>query len=218
MLKLALRTLPLFAVIVGFAMALGAYMNYSGVRGAYLDLIDSRMEMVLDDLETNVQSAVSLGIPPAEQVTLPPFLRRLAEADPLIEAIDVAATDGTVLFSSDPARRGEREPEESGFAISRTVTNDFGAPVVALHVHYDARQPTQSIDRFGRAVLADALPAGLFAVLAGCLAAFLVLRRLHRRALQAVEHSQSDVIDAADRAIDELGDDLDGAAPPSRAT
>ena len=39
MLKLALRTLPLFAVIVGFAMALGAYMNYSGVRGAYLEVL-----------------------------------------------------------------------------------------------------------------------------------------------------------------------------------
>jgi len=218
MLKLAFRTLPLFAVIVGFAMALGAYMNYSGVRGAYLDLIDSRMEMVLDDLQANVYSAVSLGIPPAEQVTLPAFLNRLAEADPLIEAIDVAGTDGVILFSSDPARRGTREPEESGFEISRTVTNDFGAPVAALHVHYDSRKPTASIDRFGRAVLADALPAGLFAVLVGCLAAFLVLRRLHGRAIQAVEHAQADMIDAADRAIDELDGDRDGAAPPSRAT
>ncbi len=214
MLKLALRTLPLFAVIVGFAMALGAYMNYSGVRGAYLDLIDSRMEMVLDDLQANVYSAVSLGIPPAEQVTLPALLNRLAEADPLIEAIDVAGTDGVILFSSDPARRGAREPEEGGFEISRTVTNDFGAPVAALHVHYDSRKPTESIDHFGRAVLADALPAGLFAVLVGCLAAFLVLRRLHSRAIQAVEHAQADMIDAADRAIDEL----DGDQPPSRAT
>ena len=50
MVRLTLRILPVFAVIIGFAMALAAYMNFSGVRIAYLDLIRSRMAMMAEDI------------------------------------------------------------------------------------------------------------------------------------------------------------------------
>jgi hypothetical protein len=183
MLKLALKTLPLFAVIVGFAMALGAYMNYSGVRGAYFDLIASRMEMVLDDVATNVQSAVSVGIPPAEQSLLPSLLARLTDADPLIRSIQVVAPDGRVLFTSGSGTQGANA--ESAFRLARTVTSEH-------------------IDRFGSAILSDALPAGLLAAIAGSLAAFLMLRRLHRRADRAVNSNTVDTIDIVDHEIDKL--------------
>jgi hypothetical protein len=214
MLKLALRTLPLFAVIVGFAMALGAYMNYSGVRGAYLDLIASRMQMVLDDVAANVESAVSVGIPPAEQTTLPALLTRLAEADPLIHSIDVETPDGTVLFSSTPRDAAADGGKTNDFSVSRTVTNDFGAPVVDLHVHYDSTTPTANVDSFANSVLADALPAGLLAALAGSLAAFLILRRLHARAARTVNHGFPDTIDVAHRALDTLASDTEPGARP----
>ncbi|MEJ8571567.1 hypothetical protein [Microbaculum marinum] len=210
MLKLALRTLPLFAVIVGFAMALGAYMNYSGVRSAYLDLIASRMHMVLDDVAANVESAVSVGIPPAEQTTLPALLTRLVEADPLIRSISVVAPDGEVLFGSGSEADRTATPDADSFEVGRTVTNDFGAPVVDLHVRYDRQAPTEKIDAFATAVLADAIPAGLLAALAGSLAALLILRRLHGRAARTVNHGIVDTIDIANREVEKLGE---GVAP-----
>lgn len=203
MLRLALRTVPLFAVIVGFAMALGAYMNYSGVRGAYLDLIRDRMQMVAADVGTVIESAVSVGIPPAEQVTLPALLARQAEADPLIRAIAVVAPDGQPLFSSLPEGAPPPAPGAAGIArIERPALNDFGAEVARLVIFYDRSAPDARIDGFGTAVLADALPAGLVAILAGSLAAFLVLTRLHRRASRAAA-GRDDPIAAADREIDE---------------
>lgn len=203
MLRLALRTLPLFAVIVGFAMALGAYMNFSGVRGAYLDLIRDRMQMVATDVGTVIESAVSVGIPPAEQVTLPALLARQAEADPIIRAINVVAPDGRLLFSSEP----ETDAPPAGDAgevltIERPTLNDFGVEVARLVIVYDRSASSARIESFGRAILADALPAGLIAVLAGSLAAFLVLTRLHRRASLAAA-GRDDAIAAAGREIED---------------
>lgn len=204
MLRLALRTLPLFAVIVGFAMALGAYMNYSGVRGAYLDLIRDRMQMVATDVGTVIESAVSVGIPPAEQVTLPTLLARQAEADPIIRAIHVVAPDGRLLFSSEPEADAP-QPGDAGevLTIERPALNDFGVEVARLVIFYDRSASDARVEGFGRAILADALPAGLIAVLAGSLAAFLVLTRLHRRASRAAA-GRDDAISTADRDMDEI--------------
>src|SRR5437016_3790990 len=106
MIRLALRTLPVFALIIGFAMALAAYMNFSGVRSAYLDLIRSRMAMMADDIAKDVAAAHELGIRLAEQTTLPGVLARQAAADPLMLSIDVVSEAGETLFSSDRARLG----------------------------------------------------------------------------------------------------------------
>lgn len=206
MLILALRMLPLFAVIVGLALALGAYMNFSGVRGAYLDLIESRMEMVAEEVVTVVEAAVSVGIAPAEQVTLPDLLDRQAHADPLIRVIETLGPDGAILFSSAPAGTGAAggEPEvESGLiVVARPVLNDFGVQVALIRVRYDATVPETRVAAFGRGVLADAVPAGLAAALAGSLAAMLVLTHLHRRGLRAAQPENDDALAAADREIE----------------
>ncbi len=62
MIRLAVRILPVFAIIIGFAMALAAYMNFSGVRTAYLELVQARMEMIAGAVATDVAAASSLGI------------------------------------------------------------------------------------------------------------------------------------------------------------
>lgn len=207
MLRLALRTLPLFAVIVGFATALGAYMNYSGVRGAYLDLIRDRMELVADDVAVVIESAVSVGIPPAEQTTLPGLLARQAEADPMIRAIDVVAPEGGALFTSLPEGH-QRSGDQAGvLTLARPVHNDFGVEVARLVVTYDRLAPARRIDAFGRSILRDAIPAGLVAVLLGSLAAFLLLSRLNRRADRAASRSDDDAIAAADREIEAAAGD-----------
>jgi len=216
MLIFALRMLPLFAVIAGLALALGAYMTFSGVRGAYLDLIDSRMQMVAEDVGTVVEAAVSVGIAPAEQVTLPALLDRQAEADPLIRAIEALGPDGAVLFSSAPADTGAAgDAEQAGsrlLVVARPVLNDFGVEVAQIQVSYDAAVPGARLAGFGREVLADAVPAGLAAALAGSLAAMLVLTRLHRRALRAAA-DEDDALASAAREIDAAAN-----AVPERAT
>src|SRR5690349_5953621 len=102
MLRLAVRTLPVFAIIIGFAVALAAYLNFSGVRTAYLDLTRARMDMIANAVGMDIVAANSLGISLPEQATLPELLSRQSGTDPSVRSIDVADSEGRILFSSDP--------------------------------------------------------------------------------------------------------------------
>lgn len=187
MTRLTLRTVPVFAGIIGFAIALAVYMNFSGVRTAYLDLIRARMAMTAGAVASDVTAAASLGIPLAEQTTLADLLARLAKSDPLTLSIDVAADDGRVAFSSDPGRVGAPGAAEYPIAFSHRedVMNDFGAPLGAVVVRLDRAAIDGAIARFRGDILGGAVPLGLAAVLAGCLLCLLMLTRLHRRARRA---------------------------------
>lgn len=204
MLRLSLRVLPLFATIVGLAMALGAYMNFSGVRGAYLDLIESRMQLVADEVGTVVEVAVSVGIAASEQVTLPGLLARQASADRLIGSIDLIGPSGTVLFSSDPARAGQAAPADRRdiATVDRAIVNDFGVTVAHVRVRYDTDRPGQAIGGFGHAVLIDAVPIGVGALVAGSLAALIILSLLHRHAVRATGPYSGDPVTQAAAEID----------------
>jgi hypothetical protein len=195
MIRLALRTLPVFAVIIGFAMALAAYMNFSGVRIAYLDLIRSRMAMMAEDIGNNIAEAHGLGIRLSEQTTLPALLARQAAADPLMLSIDVVSDSGDILFSSDPARAGTRNdgPDDAaGFHDERQIVNDFGAPVGAVVIRLDRAAIDAKIDRLRFDILNGAVPAGLGAVIAGSLTSLVLLTLLHRRARRSAMASAGD--------------------------
>lgn len=120
MIRLAIRTLPVFAVIIGFAMILAAFHNFSGVRTAYLDLIRSRMAMTAGSIANDIATANSLGIRLTEQTTLPDLLARQSSGDPLLLSIDVADSEGGILFSSDPASATRSRATVARFATART--------------------------------------------------------------------------------------------------
>lgn len=195
MIRLAFRTLPVFAVIVGFAMFLAAYMNFSGVRSAYLDLIRSRMSMMADGIGNDISAAHALGIRLTEQTTLPDLLARQAAADPLTLSIDVADDGGKVVFSSDGTRVGS--PDGAGadtlaFRQEERVVNDFGAPVGAVVIRLDRGAMDKEIDRLRLDIVNGAIPAGLAAVAAGCLICLLLLTRLHERVRRSIDQNPDD--------------------------
>lgn len=195
MIRLALRTLPVFAVIIGFAMALAAYMNFSGVRTAYLDLIRSRMAMIADDIAKDIQTANELGIRLSEQTTLPALLIRQAATDPLILSIDVVSDRGDTLFSSDLTRLGKPDDESvdaGAFRRVREVINNFGAPVGAVIVRLDRTVINGKVETLRLDIMADALPAGLGAVAGGSLVCLILLTLLHRNAKQSAFNPRDD--------------------------
>ncbi|WP_137390876.1 hypothetical protein [Rhodoligotrophos defluvii] len=202
MLRLALRTLPLFAIIVSFAVALGAYMNFSGVRGAYTELIRSRLQMVAEEVEHDILSATALAIPLSEQTTLPALLARQAAADPAILSIDVESPEGSTLFSSVPARVGApHRPDGQSFDVTKPVLNDFGAVIGRVVVRYDRTGMREGIGSLAAGIAGDAVPAGLMAMLAGSLAAFLIMTRLHGRARRLSEPGAPDAVTRAGDAL-----------------
>lgn len=207
MFRLAVRILPVFAIIIGFAVTLAAYMNFSGVRTAYLELVRARMEMIAGAVATDVAAASSIGIALPEQSTLSELLSRQALADPLLRSIDVTGGDGTVLFSSDPERVGAVLSGETPVLLhSQQITNDLGGLVGTIAVRLDRAGIDAALDRLRLDIFASALPAGLGAVGAGCLMALLLLSGLHRRARRFSEQNQSrDPISHAEREVAQLG-------------
>ncbi|CAH1653180.1 hypothetical protein [Chelatococcus asaccharovorans] len=214
MIRLSLRTLPLFAIIIGLAMALAAFMTASGVSTAYRDLIRSRMAMVAQDIADDINNALALGLRLSEQITLPAVLARQAAADPLTLSIDVSGVDGTVLFSSDPARAGHpdrRADDRQAFRYDQPLVNDFGAPIGNVAIRFDDAAVTRGVATIRAAAAQDALPIGFAAVLAGSFGCFLVLRHLLARARAAVEaRGEASPLARATAALDTLHQD--GAA------
>tara|TARA_B100002003_G_scaffold12770_1_gene10896 strand:- start:744 stop:1385 length:642 start_codon:yes stop_codon:yes gene_type:complete len=201
MIRLAARTLPVFAAIIGFAMALAAYLNFSGVRTAYLDLIRARAGMIAGDIAADASAAQGFGIRLAEQRTLGELLARQAAVDPLILSIDVAGPDGVILFSSAPARVGEQElpaGEDTAFRQQAEVIGALGAPVGEVLVRLDGATMDATVAGLRRDVLLGAVPAGLAAVAAGCLLALTLLSRLRARARRASAAEHADMIAQAE--------------------
>lgn len=200
MFRLAIRTLPVFAVIIGFAMALAAYMNFSGVRSAYLDLIRSRMSMMAEGIGNDISTASTLGIRLTEQTTLSELLKRQALTDPLLLSIDVAADDGSVVFSSDAGRVGKKDAaadDPQAFREELKLANDLGESVGTVIMRLDRPAMDSEIDTFRTDVLNGAVPVGVGAVIAGSLACLLLLTGLHRRARRSADGSAGDPIDRA---------------------
>lgn len=208
MIRLAIRTLPVFAVIIGFAMVLAAFLNFSGVRTAYLDLIRSRMAMTAGAIATDIATANSLGIRLSEQTTLPDLLARQSSADPLLLSIDVAGSDGEILFSSVPSRLGMRDAaagDGGAFRHRQDVSNDFGAPVGSVVVRLDRAAIDAAVERFRADILTAAVPAGLGAIVAGCLISLLLLTRLHGSARRASEgRARADALASAETEVARL--------------
>jgi hypothetical protein len=214
MFRLALRTLPVFAVIIGFATFLAAYMNFSGVRSAYLDLIRSRMAMVAQEVGGDISAALALGIGLGEQATLPRLLVLQASTDPRMKSIDVVAEDGAVLFSSDAARVGV--PDEAGadpgtFRYQQRIVNDFEVPLGTVVMRLDRTAMDAEVEGLRMEILWGAVPAALGAILAGCLACLGLLTHLHRRARHSAEGRTGD--DPISRAAAEMN----GLGPEARA-
>jgi hypothetical protein len=200
MIRLALRTLPVFAVIIGFAVALAAYMNFSGVRNAYLDLIRSRMAMMAEDIANDIAAAHALGIRLTEQTTLPAVLARQAASDALMLSIDVDSDGGEILFSSDASRRGQPDKgsdDAGAFRHERRIVNDFGAPVGFVVVRLDEAAIAAQVDTLRYDILNGAVPAGLGAVIAGSLICLVLLMSLHRHARETAAAAGDDPIERA---------------------
>lgn len=203
MVRLAVRTLPVFAIIIGFAVALAAYLNFSGVRTAYLDLTRARMEMIANAVGLDIVAANALGITLPEQVTLPELLARQSATDPSVRSIDVAGSDGYILFSSDPQRIGVASAEEPDvMRQTLDVTNDFGMVIGVVDVRLERTGIEAAVERLRVDLFAGAVPVGLGAAFAGCLGALFLLSQLHRRARRVSDDSHN--IAPIDRAHEQM--------------
>lgn len=186
MTRTTLWLIALFALIAAACVAFGAYFSYVTLLNAHRNAIEARFAITAERLAGTAERANSLGIALPAQTTFAGLLRREAELEPAIAAIDVVDERGVVLFSSDPGRVGRAEPRSRN-AVSKRITSDIGTTVGVVELRYDPAALAA-----GAAALADdltviAIPTLAVACLATILVGLLLAMGLRRSAQRAAE-------------------------------
>lgn len=185
--RLAIILLLTIAPVAVGAIALGAYLNFGSIRIIYITLVNSRFDQLASRLGTDIEAALSIGLPLAGQDTLTSLLSREQSNDPLLESIDVAGGDGRVLFSSDPRRIGERAATADAqiAARSRIIANDFGVQVGTVVVRGSQARIQRQLDVVAHTVEQAAAITGALAVLLCAIVILVPLRAFYTQALEA---------------------------------
>ncbi len=187
----AIRIVVLFAIIIGFSVALGAYMNYSSVRTAYLDAIHSRMHVVAADIVQVIETAQSLGIALAAQHMLPPLLEERYHASPLLQSIDVFGAQHRILFSSAAARVGVvlDQPilQNNPYREVEPIVNTLGITTGGLLLRFDRKAIAHQLRELAGAIIDAALRAVLAALAIGGGGIMLLLIRLRHKSASPAE-------------------------------
>ncbi|MFM9860514.1 hypothetical protein RUR49_18795 [Pseudoxanthobacter sp. M-2] len=201
--RLAIILLLTIAPVAVGAIALGAYLNFGSIRIIYISLVHSRFDQLANRIGSDIEVALSFGLPLAGQDTLTPLLSREQSNDPLLESIDVAEADGEVLFSSDPARIGAAIATLDGTVDvrSRIVANDFGVPVGSVVVRGSMVRIQRQLDGVAAAVERTAVITGIIAVLICAIVILVPLRAFYAQALGAARLAD----DGSEGADDQYG-------------
>lgn len=165
---LLLVLVPLLAA----ALALGAYLNYASVRNTYLEMVEARQASVARRIAEDAEVALSMGLPLPGQDALRRSLVREREADPLIASVDVLSATGRVLFSSDPARAGDRIEGGASLLREAPVSSPFGTVEGRVVVRADGAAIEARLAELGRRI---AWTAGIVFVIGTLAVAAVVL-------------------------------------------
>jgi hypothetical protein len=200
--RLAIILLLTIAPVAVGAIALGAYLNFGSIRIIYIGLVHSRFDQLANRIGSDIEVALSFGLPLAGQDTLTPLLSREQSNDPLLNSIDVAGADGKVLFSSDPNRIGTDIATLDGTVDvrSRIVANDFGVPVGTVLARGSMTRIQRQLDGVAETVERTAAITGLLAVLISAIVILVPLRAFYAQALGAARLAD-DATESADDAF-----------------
>jgi len=221
-----------------FAVGMSAFLNYFKYKSTIAGIVKSRVLLVGRGIEGSVQAALQVGMQFNEIGTLPQLLQREKSADPLIRGIDVFDGSGQVIYSSDPARVGQKVPESWLLAAASakrnewtseagqrsvagiSVKNSFDLTVGYLALRYSRSEVDHAASVAGREILLAAAGAlGLVALLAPLLLSIVI--RGFERDLRSLEAAAGHLEDrspieasggsAFDAAIASLRNSLEGA-------
>lgn len=198
---MTLRLRLILAICVGMALTLAAgyYVGNTVAASMQKSLNEAHDAHLLNTLESNVQSRLSIGLSLNQLETLQPTIELERANAPGVLSIDLYSDKGMLLYSTDRSAVGSRVPAEwlsalqndgrwhiNGMAervIGVRIEDDLGAPVggIALTIDTRATHPNWSLRWLTNALPSNALVLGmLVCLLTGALTAAWGLTRLFR--------------------------------------
>ena len=195
----------LVAVLVCmFAVGMAGFLNYFKYRSNAERIINERLVVTGNAIDTNIQSSLALGLNFSDIGTLQGTMERERATDDLILSIEVFDTEGKPLYSTDRLRatrnvptawldaarlaRGADWSVKSGSesAAGIAIQNNFGLPIGYLALRFSEEKVSASHQAVARELMGTTIVVFLVAASLASLALLAVMRKLSRD-LEAVE-------------------------------
>ena len=123
------------ALVVGmFAVGMSAFLNYFKYKSTISGIAKTRAILVGRGIENSVQASLAIGMQFAELDQLNALVQRERSSDRLVRGIDVFDTAGTILYSSDPTRVGQRVPDEWVSTADRSKNSEWSVEGLDEHM------------------------------------------------------------------------------------
>lgn len=198
---MTLRLRIILAICVGIALTLtvGYYVGSSVAASLQKSLSEAHDAHLLNTLESNVQSRMSIGLSLNQLESLQPAIELERASAPSVLSIDLYSDKGLLLYSTDRSAVGSQVPAGWVSALNRNalwhldgvaervigarIEDDLGVPIggIALTIDTQAKQTTWSLKWLANAQPDKNLTLGiLFCLLAGAGASAWALARVCR--------------------------------------
>jgi hypothetical protein len=190
-----MRFIVVAVMVCFFAVAMATFLNYYKYKSTFGKIVQSRLLVIGYGIDNSVQSSLGLGLSFSELGMLSSLLEREKASDPLLTGIDIFASDGKLLYSTDASRVGSpvsaqwldavthvegrewKSTTEHELVTGISLKNNFDLTVGYLALRYTRDYVETEVARMGL----ELLLIGAIAFLAACLvvapALVLVLRR-----------------------------------------
>ena len=208
-------------IVLATAIALTGILNFYKFDKTLSELLRSRYEFVLRDLQNSLETAMILGLPLADLDTVDDLLRDRAGRDAQITSIEVFDDDGVVRFSTDSSFIGDLAAESwldasrrtgliwsteevDGNTVGIRLTDSLGQPVGAIALRYSRGPYEAALNAMGQRLTLVGFWVLVSFGLIGGLAVYWLIRPIRAR-LAAMEAGTGAVLagrPAADTSVE----------------
>lgn len=191
-----------------FAVGMAGFLNYFKFKRTADGVLQSRMLLIGANIESNIQSALAIGLSFPEIPTLAALIQREKMSDVLIQRIDIFDNDGRLTYSTEPERVGEtvqtvwqkaalaaenqpfwRIEEGDNLGVGVGLQNNFGVTVGQLLIRYSR----ESLDRRSREMGMSLLLYSILGLSSALTILIVALHFVYRRFMNDLKTFESDL-------------------------
>lgn len=198
--SLALQVVGTMVAVVVFALGLAALLNALRFQETLRDLVEKRLDIVVQEVASNIQVGIDLGLRIEAMDNLAAIVEREAQQAEGVAAITIHDCAGNTLASARSAAPGDtidggspwlshlgksrwRRFDDQGIALGIILKNSYGTCAGGVAVAYEAGTFFQTRDAVVERIRRIALVAALLTLPAAILLGLMFRRRsrmLHR--------------------------------------
>ncbi|MEI6206924.1 MAG: hypothetical protein WCP20_09095 [Desulfuromonadales bacterium] len=193
------------AVVLTFALGMATFLTHYKFKSLVSGLMQSRVLVIGNEIQDNVEKSLSLGLSLQENNTLQGLIERELRSDDLITAIVLSDAAGAVLYSTEPAQQGKKIDkswlkassvskkenwtvnERNAFVAGMPLKNNFGITLGNVALSYSKKPLERSMGIMGNVLQQSALLVLMIAVISASLLLVFAFSRYRKELLAAEE-------------------------------